>query len=226
MPNSVTLAVTPSPSPGVSLFRRPCPVFMLVGKDLADVPLANFSGKRKIPQHLSEHRHPPPAPCRYASSTPKPMNCQHRGALHFRRPALCPVPLLRRRGLDNVITLSTLRGRGILRSLRRCYRQRTHRRPSQPVPSSCSTKTIGSSTANWCRKSSRNLTMALPWPYFEFPCAFPGFEEFRIPCQGRQLRRGSDQDLASGRHRRNPLPPLCIYAPGRRRRDVARRRGL
>ncbi|HMV20980.1 MAG TPA: thiol peroxidase [Rhodocyclaceae bacterium] len=115
MPNSVTLGGNPIAVAG--RFPVPgdhAPVFMLVGKDLADVPLANFSGKRKILNIFPSIDTPTCAMSvrqfnAKANELPNTVVLCISADLPFAQSRFCGAE-----GLDNVVTLSTLRGREFL----------------------------------------------------------------------------------------------------------------
>lgn len=115
MSQSVTLGGTPIAVTG--RFPRPgdaAPAFSLVGKDLADVRLADHAGKRKILNIFPSIDTPTCAMSvrqfnARASSLPNTVVLCISADLPFAQSRFCGAE-----GLDNVVTLSTLRGREFL----------------------------------------------------------------------------------------------------------------
>lgn len=90
------------------------PAFTLVGKDLADVPLASFAGKRKILNIFPSIDTPTCAMSvrqfnQKANGLPNAVVLCVSADLPFAQARFCGAE-----GLDNVVTLSTLRGREFL----------------------------------------------------------------------------------------------------------------
>lgn len=90
------------------------PAFALVGKDLADVPLANFAGKRKILNIFPSIDTPTCAMSvrqfnKQANDKPNAVVLCISADLPFAQSRFCGAE-----GLQNVVTLSTMRGAGFL----------------------------------------------------------------------------------------------------------------
>ena len=117
MANTVTLGGNPVQVDG--LFPQPgqkAPPFTLVGKDLADVPLTHFAGRRKVLNIF------PSVDTPVCAGSVRRFN-QAAGQLE-NTVVLCisaDLPFAQNRfcgaeGLENVVTLSTLRGRDFLKA--------------------------------------------------------------------------------------------------------------
>lgn len=115
MGSTVTLNGKPVPVSGNFPRRgQPAPAFTLVGKDLADVPLAAFAGKRKIlnifpsldtPTCATSVRHFNKDAATLSNTVVLCISAD----LPFAQARFCGAE-----GLANVVTLSTLRGREFL----------------------------------------------------------------------------------------------------------------
>jgi thiol peroxidase len=115
MSSTVTLAGNPIDIAG-SFPRtgQTAPAFSLVGKDLADVPLASFAGKRKILNIFPSIDTPTCAMSvrrfnQSANDAPNTVVLCISADLPFAQARFCGAE-----GLSNVVTLSTLRGAGFL----------------------------------------------------------------------------------------------------------------
>ena len=117
MASTVTLGGNPVDVAGnFPKVGQPAPVFSLVGADLADVPLKQFGGKRKILNIFPSVDTP--------TCATSVRNFNKRASELFDTVVLCisvDLPFAQKRfcgaeGLDNVITLSTMRGREFLKN--------------------------------------------------------------------------------------------------------------
>jgi thiol peroxidase len=115
MATTVTRSGTPTEVSGNFLKKgQNAPAFSLVGKDLADVPLSSFSGKRKILNIFPSIDTPT------CATSVRKFNATANNLVNT--VILCisaDLPFAQSRfcggeGLDNVITLSTMRGREFL----------------------------------------------------------------------------------------------------------------
>lgn len=115
MPNTVTLGGNPVQLSGeLPKVGQPAPAFSLVGKDLADVGLSAFAGKRKVLNIFPSLDTPTCAMSvrrfnKEASEAADTVVLCISADLPFAQARFCGAE-----GLDNVVTLSTLRGREFL----------------------------------------------------------------------------------------------------------------
>ena len=115
MANTVTLGGTPVPVNGnLPQPGQPAPAFSLVGKTLADVTLADFAGKRKVLNIFPSIDTPTCATSvrkfnQTASQLANTVVLCISADLPFAQARFCGAE-----GLENVVTLSTMRGREFL----------------------------------------------------------------------------------------------------------------
>jgi|GEM_PF-1865018 thiol peroxidase len=144
------------------------PDFRLTAKDLSDVTLQNFTGKRKLLNIV------PSLDTGVCAASARRFNQEAAAVpgaavltvsrdLPFAQARFCAAE-----GIENVVTLSELRDL----SFGEAYGVRIvgPSRASSPGPSSSSTNRTASSTPSWCPRSPRNRTTPRPSP----PCGGRG----------------------------------------------------